>query len=187
MSVSKVSGNRRTLILFAIALAVVALDQLSKALVRAHVPVNTSWSPVPWLDSIFALTHVRNTGAAFGLFPGASALFMLVKVVAVVLVIAYAGRISRISPLLRVAFGLHLGGAAGNLIDRVTHGYVTDFIDLRVWAVFNIADSAVVIGTALLAYYALFTEGGQQEIIPSRAEPQSTRDPDGSWSEGHGE
>lgn len=144
--------------LFAVALAIVALDQYTKVLVRGNLPLNTSWMPIPWLDPIVTLTHTRNTGAAFGLFPSLGGVFRLVSLVVVVAIIFFFRRLAATSWLLRIAFGLQLGGAAGNLVDRVVLGYVTDFIDVRVWPIFNVADSAIVVGTVLLAYYALFVE-----------------------------
>jgi len=146
------------MILFAIALAIVALDQYTKALVRENLPLNTSWMPIPWLDPFVTLTHTRNTGAAFGLFPSLGVVFRLISLVVVVAITFLFRRLAAGSWLLRIAFGLQLGGATGNLIDRVAWGYVTDFIDVRVWPIFNVADSALVVGTALLAYYALFVE-----------------------------
>lgn len=150
--------NWRGAVLFAIALAIVALDQYTKALVRANLPLNTSWMPIPWLDPLVTLTHVRNTGAAFGLLPSLGGVFRIVSLVVVLAIIFYFRQLAANSWLLCVAFGLQLGGAAGNLVDRLARGYVTDFIDVRVWPIFNVADSAIVVGTVLLAYYALFVE-----------------------------
>lgn len=148
----------RATVLFAIALIVIALDQYTKLLVRQNLPLNTSWMPIPWLDPFVTLTHVRNTGAAFGLFPSLGVVFRFVAFVVVVAIIVFFRKLAATSWLLRITLGLQLGGATGNLIDRVLRGYVTDFIDVRVWPIFNVADSAIVVGTALLAYYALFIE-----------------------------
>ncbi len=148
----------RGAVLFVIALVVIALDQYTKALVREHLPLNTSWMPIPWLDPLVTLTHVRNTGAAFGLFPSLGGVFRIVSLVVVVAIIFFFRQLAAASWMLRIALGLQLGGASGNLIDRFVHGYVTDFVDVRVWPIFNVADSAIVVGTVLLAYYALFVE-----------------------------
>lgn len=148
----------RAATLFAVALIVVALDQYTKVLVRENLPLNTSWMPIPWLDPLVTFTHVRNTGAAFGLFPGLAAVFRFVSLAVVLAIIFFFRQLAATSWLLRIAFGLQLGGATGNLIDRMTLGYVIDFIDVRVWPIFNVADSAIVVGTVLLAYYALFVE-----------------------------
>ena len=150
--------NWRGATLFVVALAIIALDQYTKALVRESLPLNASWMPIPWLDPFVTLTHVRNTGAAFGLFPSLGGLFRLVSLVVVVAIIFFFRRLAATSWLLCIAFGLQLGGATGNLIDRMVLGYVTDFVDVRVWPIFNVADSAIVVGTVLLAYYALFVE-----------------------------
>lgn len=149
--------------MFAIGLLVVAVDQCAKSLVRRHLALNASWDPIPWLGRIVTFTHVQNTGAAFGLFPTGTVFLVVVAVVVIVLIVAYHRQFAGGSWVLRVAFGLQLGGASGNLVDRLARGFVTDFIDLHVWPVFNVADSSVVVGTALLAYYALFLERRHEE------------------------
>lgn len=161
----------RGAVLFGIALVVIVLDQYTKALVRQNLPLNTSWMPIPWLDPFVTLTHVRNTGAAFGLFPSLGGVFRLVSLVVVVAIIFFFRQLAATSWLLRIALGLQLGGAAGNLIDRLTLGYVTDFVDVRVWPIFNVADSAIVVGTALLAYYALFVEPAAHKAEAAVQEP----------------
>lgn len=169
---SKQGFSLRGLVVLVIALLIIALDQYTKALVRGHIPEHTSWNPIPWLDRIVTLTHVRNTGAAFGLFQNMGIVFVIVALVVIVLIILYYRELAENSWMLRFAFGLQLGGAAGNLIDRIARGYVTDFIDVRIWPVFNVADSAVVVGTALLAYYALFVDRPEQALAPAVDEPQ---------------
>lgn len=141
---------------YGIGFLIIILDQYTKHVVRQVIPLGTSWNPIPWLDPIVTLTHVRNMGAAFGLFPGLGTFFILVALIVIVSIVIYCHQLGEASLLLRIALGLQLGGATGNLVDRLTLGYVTDFVDFRVWPVFNIADSAIVVGTALLAYYALF-------------------------------
>ncbi|MBC7316196.1 MAG: signal peptidase II [Chloroflexi bacterium] len=148
--------------LFLIAAGVIALDQYTKALVRAHLPLNVSWNPIAWLDPIVTFTHVQNTGAAFGLLPQFGGMFILIALVVVLLIILFYKQLAQGSFLLQVAFGLQLGGALGNLCDRLARGYVTDFIDFRWWPVFNVADSAIVVGTILLVYYVLFIEGAKE-------------------------
>ena len=150
--------------LFIIGLSVIALDQYTKHLVRRYIPLYTSWNPISWLNPIVTLTHVKNTGAAFGLFKDMSIVFIVIALVVIVAIIAYYRQLAQASWILRLALGLQLGGAAGNLIDRLhQQGCVTDFIDFRVWPVFNVADASVVIGTALLAYYALFVDVHRDE------------------------
>ena len=144
--------------MFGIGLVVIALDQYTKHLVRQYRPLHTSWNPIAWLEPIVTLTHTRNTGVAFGLFPDKGFLFIIVALVVIVAIVVYYRQLASASWVLRVAIGLQLGGATGNLIDRLARGYVTDFIDVRVWPIFNIADSSVVVGAIVLAYYALFMD-----------------------------
>ncbi len=161
----------RGAVLFAIALVIAVLDQYTKALVRANLPLNVSWMPIAWLDRFVTLTHVRNTGAAFGILPHLGGVFRIVSLVVIAAIIFYFRQLAGTSWLLRLAFGLQLGGATGNLIDRLARGYVTDFIDVRVWPIFNVADSAIVVGTILLAYYALFVEPSTQRAEGAIPEP----------------
>ncbi|MBN1401184.1 MAG: signal peptidase II [Anaerolineae bacterium] len=173
------TSRLRQLCLFVIAACVIALDQYTKWWVRAHIPVNRSWNPIPWLDRFVTLTHVENTGVAFGLFKGLNWLFVIVAAVVIVLIVVYYRRLAATSWVLHVAFGLQLAGALGNQIDRVLHGYVTDFIDVRVWPIFNIADSSIVVGTALLAYYAFFLDRGlDQEPAPEELSEEPVPHPE---------
>jgi signal peptidase II len=135
------------------ALGILLLDQLSKAVVRAFLPIGHSFPP----DTPIRLTHVTNTGAAFGLFQGSGTVLTVVALVGVVLLLLYYRSFGLRHPLLRVSLALQLGGALGNLTDRLRQGYVTDFIDLRVWPIFNLADSAITIGAFLLIAVALFS------------------------------
>lgn len=135
------------------ALGVLLLDQLSKAAVRAFLPIGHSFPA----DAPVRLTHVTNTGAAFGLFQGAGTVLTVVAFVGVLLLLVYYRTFGLHHPFLRLSLALQLGGALGNLIDRLRQGYVTDFIDLRVWPVFNLADSAITIGAVLLIVVALLS------------------------------
>jgi signal peptidase II len=141
---------------FIIALPLVAADQLSKFWIRSNLAVGESLFEAEY----FRLIRVHNTGAAFGLFQGQSFLLTIIALVGVVTLVLYAIFFHRTFIFLnnrpgRLALGLVLGGAAGNLIDRIYLGYVTDFIDFNFWPAFNIADSAIVIGTVILAYSLL--------------------------------
>lgn len=147
---------RTNLVLGGLALVILVLDQWTKVLVREAIPVNTSTSLAAWLDGIVVLTHIRNSGAAFGLGQGLGKFFVYSSSAAILLIVLYFRRIAENSALLRTALGLQLGGALGNLIDRITLGGVTDFVDLGWFPIFNVADSAITIGTVLLCVYALF-------------------------------
>ena len=145
--------------MFLIGLVVVLFDQYTKHLVRKNIPFGTSWNPIPWLRPIVTLTHTSNTGVAFGLFPDKGVFFVGVAFIVVIGIVLYYRRLSSSSLLLRIALGLQLGGAIGNLIDRVSRGgQVTDFVDFYFFAVFNIADSSIVVGALLLAIYVLFLD-----------------------------
>ena len=134
-----------------VALIVVA-DQLTKAAVRSHFQPGQS---IPLIPSVLHLTYVQNTGAAFGLFRGHPNLFIVLSVfIGAGVMLELLRRRPRTWPM-DVALSLILGGAMGNLIDRVWFGSVIDFIDLRVWPVFNLADSAITVGVILLLWQAI--------------------------------
>lgn len=128
------------------------VDQLTKMWVMNNMQLGQSIPP----DGIVRLTHVRNTGVAFGLFPGQTFIITLAAIAGLIVMLIYY----RLSPFRNaytyLGLGFILGGSSGNLIDRIRMGYVTDFIDFQVWPVFNIGDSAVVLGTGLMLYYFLF-------------------------------
>lgn len=134
-----------------IALIVLSLDQATKALVVDRLPLGASWAPWPDLAYIFQFTHTTNSGMAFGLFQGGSTILTIAALATVALLLGYARRVGAAHPLLLVALGLILGGALGNLTDRLTRGAVVDFIDVGPFWIFNVADSGVVVGGILLA------------------------------------
>jgi signal peptidase II len=141
------------LILFGVALLVLTLDQLTKSWVVASVPEGGWWSPVPGLWRVFRIVHTTNSGAAFGIFPQQGSFFMLVAVIVVLAIVFYQHRLPINGWLIRLTLGLQLGGATGNLVDRLRYGSVVDFIDLGFWPIFNLADLSIVVGVAALAYY----------------------------------
>lgn len=126
--------------------SVLGLDQASKLLVRLHFHPLQS---VPLFEPWIYLTYIQNPGAAFGLFPGFAQSFIPVSVVAV---LVFTGYVVWFRPprIVALALGLVAGGAFGNMLDRLLFNSVIDFIDLKFWPVFNIADSAIVVGTAAL-------------------------------------
>jgi signal peptidase II len=140
------------LALFAVvSILVVLADQWSKAL-ATEMLYRSGLRSVPVFGELVRFTYVENRGAAFGLLQNQTAFFVLVGVV-VIAVIAISFRyMTNPSVILILCLGLQMGGAIGNLIDRLRSGYVVDFIDLTVWPVFNLADSAIVVGVATLAY-----------------------------------
>jgi signal peptidase II len=145
--------TRRTSVFLTCAAVVVAFDQATKLVISARFAPGESISV---LGDFIRLTLVHNTGAAFGLFPGSRVPFIIVSVLAIAVVLHLFFRETYRSVLNRVLLGCILGGAIGNLIDRVRLGWVVDFIDVGIgttrWPVFNVADSAVTIGVILLAW-----------------------------------
>ena len=138
------------------AAAVVAVDQATKALVRASLPVQR---PVWLIPRVLSLDHVQNAGAAFSMFQGQRFVFIGITLV-VLAAVAWAWyRYQPRNAWVVVALGLVVGGALGNLVDRSVAGTVTDFIDAQVWPVFNVADSSVFIGEAILVVWLIFFAG----------------------------
>jgi len=143
-------------VFFLTGLLIVTADQLSKLWIRSNLLVGQSLPEA----GFFRLTHVHNTGAAFGLFQGQSFPLTIVALVGIAVLLLYALFIYRRFPFLdnvlgKSALGLVLGGTVGNLIDRLRFGYVIDFIGVGIWPAFNIADSAIVVGVIIFAYSLL--------------------------------
>ncbi|MGB2896360.1 MAG: signal peptidase II [Anaerolineales bacterium] len=130
--------------------AIIALDQWTKYLVRTYLAVGESWVPFDWLRPYARIVHWNNTGAAFGIFPSGGAIFSVIAVLVIAAILYYFPHVPRQQAAIRLALGLQLGGATGNLLSRLFHGVVTDFVSLGSFAVFNVADSCISIGAALL-------------------------------------
>lgn len=132
---------------------IVFVDRLSKIFFSDLLVYGES---LPIIRNVLHMTMVHNTGIAFGFFKDQGITFIVIPIVAVVLLVFniyyYRQNNEALSRTYIVAFSLILGGAIGNLIDRIVYGHVIDFIDFRVWPVFNIADSAITIGAILIAY-----------------------------------
>jgi signal peptidase II len=129
-----------------VALAAIFADQLTKHVVASELPLDDEVHVV----GPFSIHHVQNSGIAFGLFASATAAVIVLTTIAVAWMIGYFARSGARHPLLPVAVGLLIGGSASNLADRVRLGHVTDFLDLRYWPAFNLADSFIVIGVGML-------------------------------------
>ncbi len=130
-----------------LAALVVLADQLTKAFIRARLVEGESW---PVLGELLRISHVENSGAAFGILQGAGVFLLLTTVVGVAALSAYLFLVPLGSRWYTLSLALVLGGAIGNFIDRVTRGTVTDFIDPARYPAFNIADSSIVVGVAIL-------------------------------------
>jgi len=140
--------------IFIIVFCVLSLDCLTKFIAQRNLALNDS---IPVVKNIFHLTLVHNRGAAFGILKNQLPLFIVTSLFAVIL-IAFSLKEKKGSLLYCTALSLILAGALGNLIDRLTLGYVVDFLDFRIWPVFNVADSAITIGAVLLALSILKTK-----------------------------
>ena len=151
---------------------VILLDQLSKYTVEATLPLYRSWTPLEAVPS-FRISHVSNSGSAFGLFPAQSELFAWAALFVAVGIVIYNFSLPSGQKLLRLALGLQLGGALGNLVDRLRTGHVTDFIDFGPW-VFNLADAAIIMGAALLAW-VMWQESGKYAPDPRHAGGEQTQ------------
>ena len=149
--------------------AVLLLDQVVKKLVVSLMALGDS---VDVLGPAVRLTRTENTGAAFGLLRGRSAIFIAISAVAAVAIVAFRREIAKLRRSEQLAFALVLGGALGNLADRVRRGgAVVDFIDIGIrdlrWPAFNVADSAIVVGVTLLAVrFLFFARPGAPDALP---------------------
>ena len=158
---------RRSWMLWVLALAVLLLDQSTKSLIVGWLEWGESWPA----EGFLRITHARNTGTAFSLFQGHNNVLSFIALLAVgVLLWVYATTGAR-SFVLRLALGLQLGGALGNLLDRLQQGYVTDFVDVGPWPIFNVADSAISVGMVLMVCY-FFSH--REEDMPSTTKVSST-------------
>lgn len=138
--------------MYLITLILLSVDQFSKYIIRQKMSLAES---IPIIKSLFHITYVENRGIAFGLFPQGSSLFIVISLI-IILVIIFFERKKVIKSLKeRFCLGLILGGALGNLIDRLRFGFVIDFLDFRIWPVFNLADSGVCIGGILMVFFLL--------------------------------
>ena len=139
---------RRIGLVLGVAILVFALDRLTKTLVQQSIPLHESRDVV---GEYVRIVHTQNTGAAFGLLPERTTLLSVLSVFAVLAIVYYYRQFANSSPLVSATLGMQLGGAFGNLLDRIRDGYVVDFIDVgvpggvRFWA-FNVADSSIVVG-----------------------------------------
>ena len=135
------------------------IDQISKFLVVARFELGESISIFPF----FHLTYVTNTGTAFGLFQGVNILFIVISLLIIAVLIFWRKNIISYGVWAKAGFILVLGGAMGNLFDRIVRGVVGDFLDFLVWPVFNIADTSICIGTVLLAFFCAGDKKGSQQ------------------------
>jgi signal peptidase II len=151
---------RRGAPFFLVAAIVFAFDQLTKEIIRDGLAIGESWPSDGWLIKI---THVTNTGAAFGILQDQGLFLTITAVIAIGAIVFYYLYPPLEHGVLRIAMGLLLGGAAGNLIDRLRLGHVTDFIDFPRYPEFNVADSSIVIGLVVITVFFVLIEPASRE------------------------
>lgn len=143
---------------------IITCDQFSKAWVRTNIALGEMWSPWEWLTPYARFVHWYNTGAAFGMFQGMSEIFTILAIIVIVVILYYYPRIPSSDWFLRLALGFQLGGATGNLIDRIFYGHVIDFISIGNFAVFNVADASISTGVGILLLGVWIQERNNKKI-----------------------
>ena len=149
----------------------VTLDQWTKWLVRANIPLGGSWLPesLDWLSPYARIVHWYNTGAAFGMFQGGSMVFTVLAFIVIGAIIYYFPQVEKSDWTLRIAMSMQLAGASGNLIDRLTQeGRVTDFVSVGNFPVFNVADSSITVGTIILLIGIFLQEMKEKKAAESQ-------------------
>jgi len=154
------------LILFVIAACVIIPDQLSKVWVKQNLALNEVYRPETGLSQFVRIVHAKNTGAVLGIFQNFNIVFTIIPFVFSVLILVYYRRIPQGAWMIRLAMGLYLGGAIGNLIDRLTVGYVIDFISIGSLPIFNIADLSIILGMILFILGVIELEEHRKKEIP---------------------
>ena len=186
---SSFSAWRADLLLAALILAVFIIDQVTKSWVRASLIEGASRPR----DGFLRITHISNTGSAFGLFPNQTMFLLIASLVGIAVLLIFFRKQAGHGFMVRTSLGLQLGGAAGNLVDRITMGKVTDFIDVGAWPVFNLADASIVTGIVILAWLlfrsprntAVTEDVEEAEVVEAELEPvaEPTPQPEPAESE----
>ena len=136
--------------LFLVAGLIVLLDQATKYIIRSNLALGEIYRADLWITQFARIVHWQNTGAAFGMFQSLGNVFMILSMVVSAAIVYYYPQVPRQEWLIRLAMAMLLGGAVGNLIDRLYQGYVTDFISVGKFPVFNIADACISLGVVVL-------------------------------------
>jgi signal peptidase II len=161
------------LYLFLIAGAIIIFDQYTKTVVRTNLNIGETWAPWPWLMPYARIVNWKNYGAAFGMLPILKNLFTGLAIVVSLAIIYYFPQVERKDWWLRLAMELQLGGAVGNLIDRLRQGYVTDFVSLGNFPVFNVADASISTGVAVLVIGMWWKGREEQRIAMNSAQEEA--------------
>lgn len=157
---------RDYLTLFAIGGAIIILDQITKTLVRMNLALGETWSPWEWLEPFARIVNWKNTGAAFGILPSLGDFITILAIVVAIAIVYYFPRVPREDWTMRLAMGLEFGGAVGNLFDRLTIGWVTDFVSIWRFPVFNVADLSITLGVIVLLLGVWSQERGK-DLLPN--------------------
>jgi signal peptidase II len=156
---------------------IIISDQITKYLVRLNLPMGGIWAPWPWLAPYARIVHWANTGAAFGMFQNFNIVFTVLAIAVSIAIFYYFPRVPREEWPLRLAMGMQLGGAVGNLIDRLVQGYVTDFVSVGNFAVFNIADASISVGVVVLILGVWIMDQSQKKPGTGQVEAVSSPEP----------
>jgi len=137
-------------LIFSITLFIILIDQLTKFLIRSTLSINQTKTLIP---KVLELTFIKNTGIAFGLLKNLQPIMITITILIIAIIIYYLKDIKDRN--LAITISLILGGAFGNLVDRIFYGAITDFIKISIWPVFNVADACISVGAILLIIYFL--------------------------------
>lgn len=170
------------LLLAGISGLIILLDQWTKHLVRTNIPYTEAWAPWDWLLPYARIVHWQNTGAAFGMFQGMNLVFSALAVVVSAAIIYYFPQVPKVDWLVRLALGMQLGGAIGNLIDRIRFGAVTDFVSVGSFAVFNVADASLSVGVVVLILGMWLRERREEKLKQQGAGVSEPEESDSSSS-----
>lgn len=161
------------LFLFGIAGVIIVADQWTKWMVRTNLASGETWAPWTWIEPYARFVNWHNTGAAFGIFQGMNTVFMVLAIVVSGVIIYYFPLVPAEDLYLRLPMAMQLGGALGNLIDRFRDGYVTDFVSVGTFAVFNVADASISVGVAVLFLGLLWRDFQEKRKKPQEADPSA--------------
>ncbi|QAT43151.1 signal peptidase II [Aminipila luticellarii] len=150
---------------YIVIIAAVMLDQLVKYAVRSNMDL---YETIPVIDGIFHITYIQNTGAAFSMFSGHTGVLALITAIITIGILVYLHKLKKTTHwLMLMSLSLIVAGGVGNIADRIFLKYVVDFLDLRIWPIFNLADVYVCCGCGLLILYIFFVEPklkGQKDV-----------------------
>lgn len=149
-------NSKKILLILPIVAVIVFFDQWTKTLVERTIPIGGSISPVKFLGDFLQILHWKNTGAAFGIFQNANLILMFLTSIIILVLSWYYFSMKESNLPIQIGLSLAIGGAIGNLIDRITQGYVTDFLSLGRFPIFNVGDSAVTVGVGIMVLALLF-------------------------------